>query len=108
MHIMKTKILTLLAIASLFAVACNGKQDPDDPEKENNEKTYKEPLTQSQQKERLQEIGLELLEYGDISKWGDAVVSVSKLAAVMDGDYDTSAFEHLEDAGIFGTNNLNQ
>lgn len=104
MHIMKTKILTLLAIASLFAVACNGKQDPDDPEKENNEKTYKEPLTQSQQKERLQEIGLELLEYGDISKWGDAVVSVSKLAAVMDGDYDTSAFEHLEDAGIFGTN----
>ena len=54
--------------------------------------------------ERLQEIGLELLEYGDISKWGDAVVSVSKLAAVMDGDYDTSAFEHLEDAGIFGTN----
>lgn len=100
---MNIKFLTLLAVASLFAVACNDKKDPDDPEKEKNEKTYKEPLTQAEQKEKLSAIGLELLEYADVSKWGDAVVSFAKFATVFDGDYDKSAFGHLQDAGIFGT-----
>ena len=92
---MKVKFLSFIAIAAMLMVAC---------EKNNGREEKVDPLTQAEQKEELQEIGLELVDYAGVSNWSDAFTSVVKFVNLMDDkDNDMSAFEHLEGSGLFGT-----
>lgn len=95
---MKLRFLSLFAIAAMLLVACEKKNGREEAEKV-------DPLTQAEQKEELEAIGLELVDYADLANWGDAFTSVVNFVKVMeDGSNDMSAFEHLEETGIFGTN----
>ncbi|MBP5566829.1 MAG: hypothetical protein J6X57_05000 [Bacteroidales bacterium] len=79
---MKIKFMYLIAIAAmLFAAGCKKNQ----------------PLTETEQKDKLEDVGIELLEYADVSKWGDAYAAFTKFEKIVtDETYDQSVLENIE------------
>ena len=70
----------------------NGKKDDD----QNGNKTV---LSPQEQKEKLEEVGIELIGYADLKYWGDAFVSFVNFVGVINNrDYDNSAFEEMAEA----------
>lgn len=74
----------LIAIAAmLFAAGCKKNQ----------------PLTETEQKDKLEDVGIELLEYADVEKWGDAFAAFAKFEKVVSSkDYDKKALDAIDDA----------
>lgn len=112
---MKIKFLSCVAILALLVGGCqkpvnqeekeDNKQEqeqvPDDNGGNNGEEN--KPLSQQDLKERLQAIGLEVLDYADLDKWKGAFLSFMKIPALFDGqEYNTDAFERLEDIAETG------
>lgn len=78
---MKTKYLYLIAIAATLAAGC---------------KKEEKPLSPSEQQDTLEGIGIELVEYADVEKWGESFKAVAKFEeAVSSKDNDQSVFEAL-------------
>ena len=79
---MKIKFMYLIAIAAmLFAAGCKKNQ----------------PLSEEEQKDKLEDVGLELLEYADVAKWGDAYAAFAKFEKVVaDKNYDQRVLDDIE------------
>lgn len=82
---MKFKSISILAFAALAVIACE--KNPED----------KAPLTQDEQKEKLNSVAIELLDYADAANWSDAVTSMTNFIAIFEDDeYDKSALDNLK------------
>ena len=108
MNVMKLKYLLVISAAAMFAFACEKPVDPENPDKDKQEEINgdddkpvdAEPLTQAQQKKRLEEIGLELLDYADLANWGDSFTAIAKFSMLInDEQYDKSAFSNIGELG---------
>ena len=78
---MKNKYLFLIATAAVLAAAC--KKDV-------------KPLSPSDQQDALEGIGIELIEYADVEKWGESFKAAASFAEVVSSnEYDQSVLDTI-------------
>ena len=80
---MKTKYLYIIAIAAVLAAGCKKNQ----------------PLSETEQKDKLEDVGMELLQYADVEKWGEAYAAFAKFERLVSSkDYDKKALDSIDDS----------
>ena len=81
---MKAKYLFIIAFAAILVAGC---------------KKNEKPLSPSDQKDALEGMGMELIEYADVENWGEAFKAVAQFGtAVTDKENDQSVFEALTES----------
>ena len=81
---MKNKYLFLIAIAATLAAGC---------------KKEEKPLSPAEQQDTLEGIGMELVDYADVQKWGESYKAVAQFGKlVSDNSYDQSVLDAIGDS----------
>lgn len=110
---MKRKLLSCVAIIGMITVGCTELQEElnkitggngtEQGGGENGGEVSVTTLDMQAQKEKLEGIGEELVNYADIDNWKDSFEAFLDFVAAMEGRHDTSAIEDmLEETGFFG------